>query len=103
MAYMRRPFYVYSSGDEIHIVDLEQSHAREVILPTKIFDALVVMRYAQLEELVTEGKTSGFPVRAWEKYVANEYNGNFGCDALRKKLGLITAMQTVIDEVKKVP
>lgn len=84
MAYMRGDYYIYKGGEGLYI----STPDGQAILPTAIFDELVAMRWAQL------------PVNARlqaEKRAVKNWQGNFGCDALCKKLKL----ETTSDIIKK--
>jgi len=80
MSYMRSPHYVYSDGDSIYL---------PTCMSMEIFDALVMMRYHEL----TKKQIKKAEKKAYEISGA----GNFGCDALAKKL----KKQTAIDWLKK--
>lgn len=81
MAYMRGEFYVWSDGDNMHIND--------VVMPDEVFDQLVAMRWARMDE--QERAT------AREAAVEN-YSGNLGCVALCRELGRPSA----IDMIKEI-
>jgi hypothetical protein len=79
MAYMRGRYYIYVGGNlEIH------ANGEHVSLPMKVFDELVIMRMAEMTEA---HKISVI------KRTIREYTGNFGCDKLRKKCGLVTCFE----------
>jgi hypothetical protein len=63
-------------------------------LPETIFDELVVMRFAQLQE---EGKVDHVEERAISKSA-----GNLGCDALSRKHGKPTALEQLEKRTVKV-
>lgn len=81
MAYMRGVPYVYSTGGTMEIY--AEGH---VSLPIDQFDALVLMRFAQILDRGHDALEEEM-VR-----VAGTYAGNFGCDALLKLLGQPTVM-----------
>ncbi len=56
------------------------------LVPMKIMDQIVVMRYAQLKK---EKKD----IDKYEAKVAKRWQGNFGVDALCKKLGMETGQE----------
>lgn len=84
MAYMRGKYYVYEGGDGVNIYTREG----HVIMPMKVFDALVVMRFAEMN---SKEKDKAI------KYAITNYSGNFGVDELRKKCG----METCFDMIKQ--
>lgn len=94
MAYMRNPYYAYRSGTTMYIQSAEADEG--IALPLEVFDALVVMRYAQLQ--MAEGPVAD--LLKLEREVADRYDGNFGADALRRKLGLKTGMDRVLEQAK---
>jgi hypothetical protein len=59
-------------------------------LPETVFDELVVMRYAELQE---EGKVAQAEKRAMRKY-----SGNFGCQTLCKKYSKKTTLDELLDQ-----
>lgn len=88
MSYIRGEFYTWVSGcDRHHLPSGARTcyeHDRIWIaavtaLPMEVFDALVVMRHA---ELVEEGL-----LEENEQRVVEKYGGNFGSYALQKKRG----------------
>lgn len=85
MSYMRGDPYIYSTGETIEIYSSGGAH---LSLDMDTFDALVVMRMAQLIE--TQENFEAFLAE-----VAQRYAGNFGADALRKMLGRPTAMDYI--------
>jgi hypothetical protein len=111
MSYMRGNYYVWASGDSdkdsrVHVwveameSNLKESgwaHVRERVsgtsLPEPIFDELVVMRYAELEE---EGEVDAAARRA-----LRHYGGNVGCMALCKKYGKPTAVDRLLSRPKR--
>ena len=80
MAFMRGKYYTWENGEEIYFWDSP--------MPLKIFDALVVMRMA---ELITIDKKCLKP--AIKEALKNQ--GNFGCDALCKLQGKMTGFNMV--------
>lgn len=82
MAYMRGKYYVYEGGDGLNI-HTEEGHA---VLPMKVFDALVVMRFAEMDEVA---KTNAI------KFAVRHYSGNFGVDELRRRCGLETCFNMI--------
>ncbi len=96
MAYMRHPFYVWSDGEAITIIDTETSGS--VIMPLELFDALVVMRHAQLLEAHREspGRTG---MDEYSKRVADQYEGHAGADALRRVFGMKDVMGIARDAI----
>jgi hypothetical protein len=63
-----------------------------VWIPEKVFDELVVMRYAQLQE---EARVAQAEKRAMRKHA-----GNVGCQALCKQHGKPTALDTLEKRIK---
>ena len=84
MSYMCGDYYIYPTEDGIRIHTTTQS---DLFLPQHIFDALVVMRYAQLEE---EELEAGSPLADFEKEVAKKYVSNGSSSALARKYGMET-------------
>jgi hypothetical protein len=83
MSYLRGQYYTYSDGDCINLPSK---------MPMAIFNALVMMQYYRMTK--TEKKKA-------EKLAYQISGGNFGCDALAKKLGKMTAQDWLKREVKK--
>lgn len=67
---MRGTYYVYE--------DWEGTFHLPKAMPKEIFDELVVMRFAELGEKELEKA---------EKRAMKKYNGNVGCEMLRKRYG----------------
>lgn len=89
MSFMRSPYYVWHDGQNIHLPDM---------MSFKEFDALVVMRIA---ELVTKEKPT---LKRAIKNAVTDHRGNFGCDALCKlqeKKGAIDILKTFAKHLKK--
>lgn len=89
MSFMRSPYYVWHNDENIYLPDK---------MEIKEFDALVVMRMA---ELVVKEKT--VLKKAIKNAITNHY-GNFGCDALcklQKKKGAIDIMKDFSKQLKK--
>ena len=80
MAFMRGKYYIWEGNEQIN--NWTKS------LPLKIFDALVLMRMA---ELITIDKKS-FKIAL---KTALLYQGNFGCDALCKLQKKMTATKMI--------
>lgn len=76
MSYIRDPHYVWRGGEWIHIDD--------VAMNLQVFDALVMMRLAQMTEEEKE----------MARKLAVEM-GEFGADELRAEMGLPTQMGEV--------
>jgi hypothetical protein len=107
MSYMRGKYYIWTSGlskkdRRVHIwvgsTDrlmqqsgwAEQFKVDQIMgasLPEKVFDELVVMRYAQLQG---QGVVESIANRAMRKY-----SGNVGCQALCKQYGRKTALDAL--------
>ena len=87
MAYMRGDWYTYrtssAAGEEVLVC----AWVTPERIPMETFDALVVMRYAQLQE---EGT-----VEEVERQAVGFYAGNFGCDALCRKVGVPDTIQII--------
>lgn len=94
MSYMRGPIYVWSDGKSMHLWrryeppqdwDYTLEWVRDcdyhdgVAIPLRTFDALVMMREAQLSA----------PRRRRAQQLALRWVGNFGVDRLLRKLGYI--------------
>jgi hypothetical protein len=91
---MRGTYYVYRASSDKH-TDTINIHAPDgdLAIPIELFDALCVMRYAQL---IKEKDISTF-----EREVAEFYRGNFGVDALCERVGIKTAKQLTDEEIEK--
>ena len=86
MAYMRGENYVYRASSDTHDdVIIGHTIYGDFDLSLELFDTLVVMRYAQLQKEKD--------VKMFEKQVAEQYQGYFGCDALCEKYGMETAQE----------
>ena len=85
---MRGEYYVYEGGDGINIYAKNSS----VTIPSPIFNALVMMRVA---ELTKEEKVEAI------KFAIENYSGNFGIDPLRKRCGLETTFEAIKKIFKK--
>ena len=88
MAYMRGEYYVYEGGDGINIY----AKGGSVTIPSAIFNALVMMRVAELTE-----KEKKIAI----KLAVVEYSGNFGVDPLRHACGLETVFEAMKKAFKK--
>ena len=90
MSYLRGKYYVYTGDDGVHLwvgsdafEGTTWSEERYVdrcmgaVIPEEVFDALVVMRYAELQEEKLVEKV--------EKKTIKKYSGNFGSYALLRK------------------
>ena len=103
MSYMRGKYYIWTSGltekeyrvhlwvgsdhlmkNSIWAEQFKEDQIMGAALPETVFDELVVMRYAELQE---EGKVDQAAERAMRKYA-----GNVGCQALCKQHGKLTAL-----------
>lgn len=82
MAYMRGDYYIYEGGDGIHIYTKDGL----VTVPSPIFNALVMMRIADMTKKEKQDAI---------KLAINRYSGNFGVDPLRKKCGMDTMFDTI--------
>jgi hypothetical protein len=82
MSYIRGKYYTWSDGEYMHLPEE---------MPEDMFDELVVMRYAEIEE---DGDIKDVENRAINNW------GNFGCDSLRKKHGLETSLEKIKRKVK---
>lgn len=115
MSYMRGQYYIWTSGlrerelrvhfwvagdeekmlkDSVWALSFQEDQIMGCSLPQKIFDELVVMRYAELQEKGTTEKTEQRAVRKW--------GGNVGAMALAKKLGKPTALDILDKSLKKI-
>jgi len=89
MSFMRSPYYVWHNGEFIHL---------PFRMSIKEFDALVVMRIA---ELVTKEKAT---LKKAIKNAIKKHSYNFGCDALcklQKKKGAIDIIKEFSKQLKK--
>jgi len=84
MSYLRGQYYTYSDGECIHLPGR---------MPIPIFNALVMMQYYRMTKV--ERKKA-------EKLAAQIGCGNFGCDALAKKLGKMTSIEWLKKELKRI-
>lgn len=84
MSYMRGEYYVFESDDGLNIYTKDGW----TLMPMKIFDALVVMRFVEMTETEKQRAT---------KLAIKRYSGNFGADKLRQRCGL----ETCFDIIKK--
>lgn len=91
---MRGTFYIYRASSDEH-TDVLQMYTPNgnLELPIEVFDALVCMRYAQLEKEQD--------IKSLELDIAENYRGNFGVDALCSKVGIKTSEQEIEEAVKK--
>ena len=89
MAYMRGTWYIWCGGEE----DKETININSEAMPMEIFDALVVMRYAELQE--EKG------IKKAESLAIKNYQGNFGCDALCRKYKKSDTMSMVKKLIKR--
>ena len=80
MAFMRGKYYIWEEDDTIN--NWTKS------LPLKIFDALVLMRMAELITIDKKSFKSALKT-------ALQYQGNFGCDALCKLQKKVTASKMI--------
>ncbi len=100
MAYMDTPWYIWSDGTHMHIARSEPEgfEYETVAVPLEVFDALVVMRHAQLleERRETPGRTG---MDEYSKEIAERYAGNMGADALRRIFGLKDTMATAREAI----
>jgi hypothetical protein len=107
MAYMRGDYYIWRGSCYAAEGLDDPPDSRECIyfstpdmsgsMDMDVFDDLVVMRYAQIVE---QGR-----MREVKERAAQNYEGNFGCDALRKSMKLRTygtkeAIQELVAKVK---
>lgn len=104
MSYLRSPVYVWQDGYHTHIWDWHQepyyaAYIKDcdvtagIALPNDMFDALCLMRVAQIDASRNRRK---YELKALEKY-----GGNFGSYALYKRVGQIPPWQKekpVVDE-----
>lgn len=90
MSYLRAPFYVWGDGSNVHIWlreadELEDGYVaacqfpRGVQLPLATFDALCLMRAAEIEE-----RRGG---RRYTERLLRCLGGNYGAGALYRRLG----------------
>lgn len=87
MSYIRGEHYTWVSGDgDDERIHFDFGYAQGHSMPLSIFDALVAMRWAEMSE---EERTKA-EVRAMA-----DYGGNLGCDALRRKHGLLTNSEEI--------
>ena len=98
MAYMRGPLYVWSDGHRMHVwlqLDEKDGEYRYIDwprdcgwqsgvgVPMKDFDALVAMRWAQMED-AERTKAQAHAVRNWK--------GNIDCQSLVEAMGYETLL-----------
>lgn len=89
MSFMRSPYYVWHDEQNIHLPNM---------MSFKEFDALVVMRMA---ELAAKEKTA---LKKAIKNAITNHCGNFGCDALcklQKKKSAMDIVEAFAKQLKK--
>jgi len=91
MSYIRGRYYTWVGTDD---KDNDSIHLSSDVLPINIFDELVVMRYAQLQENKNK-------LKKIEKMSIKKYRNNFGCDSLCVKYGEMTTLE-FMNSVNKV-
>jgi hypothetical protein len=91
VSYLRSPFYVWSDGSTTHIWAREQTESYAeyvkdcdfpagVGLPNDVFDALCLMRVAEIDAAHNR--------RKYERTALEKFGGNFGSAALYRRLGM---------------
>lgn len=92
MAYLRGNYYVWNDGNRMHLWvyasedaaydwATDCDYAAGVAIPNDVFDALALMRVAEIDASRNRKK--------YERRAIERFGGNFGSAALYKRLGMI--------------